>query len=643
MANSTFTIADLRHGRNGIDPPQSLPDGQVADAVNVDWIRTPFGRRRPGCTALSLSGAPFTFNLLAMCRHVPGTDETKAELWGIDQGGLIGRYASGVWTQPTLKDAVTTATATFASLNGKLFIAYGSAQDRLHCWDPVSGSVRRTGLAPMGTPTVGDTGSGSYANTKRYFRTRATEQRSGVTYRRSEYSTIISYTPSGSGAGALVTQGTPPNEGETHWEIEAGTDGATFFRIGTVAIGTTTFTDSNAPAAYSTFPLSDVTGFYTVQKSYRFIAADQARLLGFGSFTSTDPQNNVEYSAVLGSSNVGDDERVPIGNYVGLDENASGQPTALIGPVNGSFFAAKYRQFWKMTPTGNVVSPYSTRALTKQYGVINPYSVVVGEDEVGNPVLMWLSLNGFYRYGTNGIEYIGHGIEDQINGAIQGDLSVPGATALNLNATIVSHAVWFADLRQMWCWYAIGEDTFPNHLAVFSVGRTQSSNGDSPIGSGWSRFTGAIASASASTMFGTFSLVPYFSVSTFPVGIGIANSGSQDFGTNYQATITTKAYAPWGNNTTGTVQGVQLVAPVQSGVTLTVTSSRDFGILTASDTASLTATGSEARVTPRLGGAVNLGDCQYAQFTIGDGIAQNVAWTIDNIDVTWTKGAEVVG
>lgn len=651
--NQRLALDDLRSGRNNVDPPQVLSDSHVVEAVNVDWFNATFGRKRNGVTSLTTTSSPFTGQTYSsLYRHVPTTDETLAELWATDDAATphVGRLTGGIaWATPTLKDAPTGNgwDFSYASLNGKLFIAYKSAVDRLHVWDPVSNSVRRTGLAVMAAPTAADDGSGGYPAVLRFYRTRATELRSGVVVRRSEPSApSAAFTPSGSGDGVLITRGTPPSEGETHWEVEESTDGVTYYRIATVVIGTTTFLDIVNAATVSSNPLSAVTGFYGLQTSFRSIAADQGRLLGFGNYTTTDPQNQVVYSAVIGSTNVGDEERVPLNNFIGLDENDSGAAIGIKGPIGGSFFALKYRQLFKLTPTGDPTTPYAVLKLSPTVGAISMHSIVVGEDEVGNASLYWMSSTGPYRWSSAGIEYLGRAVEDKTIGENSG-------TSLNLAATHVgAHSRWVPLKRQLWFWIATGSNNDPDTVLCFTIGRTAPYYGgystEPGIKDAWSIFTGGIATARCSTLFaGTVGaamsrdLYPYIGSSATTNTIGKADFGTQDFSANYQGVITSKAYSPWSDGWTGTILGAQLTGKAAAGVAIQLTTVCDYGLETRSDSCTLTPTASESRVQPRFGGGITAAGKQCVQFTVGDPIAVNAGWTIDSLNVVWKKEGPV--
>lgn len=658
--NTRLTFADLRRGRNPVDSPAGLAETECAEAINVDFYNSPCGGRRKGVSVVSTASSPFGGKIISsLFRHVPGTDETLAELWGVDDNGTprVGRLAGGTtWATPTLKDAPTGNgwDFTFASLNSLLFIAYLSAVDRMHVWDPVLNKVRRTGMAAMSVPTVADAGgAGTYAATLRYYRTRATEQRTGVTVRRSEPSPSVSFTPSGANLNATVTLAGAPGEDETHWEIEGSTDNVTFYRLSTVVIGTTTYADTAAVATYSTNPVSAVTGTYTLQRSYKFVAADQGRLLGFGMWTSTNPQSRIEYSAVIGSLDVGDAERVPTGNYKGLDENDSGAATGIVGPVDGSFFAFKYRQFWKGTPTGDVTTPYNWIALDKTIGAVGPKAIAVGEDEQGHPTLYFMSFRGPFRYGTMGKQYIGKQVEDFTVGNAMDSLT--GKSLKLASTTVTSHVLWYPAKRQVWCWVATtasGNDPF--YVLVYTVGASPSAfyslGGIAPAVSGWSYFDNLIGRSRCSTLFSATlgasmsrDLQPYVGSVTTSDRLGLCDSGTQDFSTAYAASITTRAERPWGIGFTGTIAGGNLLASAPTSISLTVSPLPEFGRTggAMSATVVLDAVSPGFLQSYRLGSFSAL--AEYVQFTVADlgGGSAADAWRLFAIDVTWTRGSPI--
>lgn len=637
-----LVLDDFAGGRNQVDAPLG-PDfqpNQVVDAVNVDWYRTRGARKRHGCSLVGSAGAFFTAIIAWLGRHVPGTSEADAELWGLDND-TFPHFArldnSATWTSPTVVDIPSFSANKFdvtcASLNGMFFIAY-PCNTRLHVYDPVIDTIRRTGINPGTTaPTVSNTGAGTYPAVLRYYRVRFTHS-GGVV--RSEATPSVSFTPSGTGTHARVTQPTvPSNESITGWMVEGSADNVTFYNLSNViAIGTTTFDDNIAVSGYATAivgSLSALTGTHTLQKAYRFIAADQNRLLGWGSYTSTDKQSRLEISAVLGSRDEGDAERVDTTStyYYDFDEKDSGIPTALIGPLFGNYYPFKSRQMWELTPTGSTADPYRKTAISKEIGCVQSHAAAIGEDPQGNPCLYFMSHRGFARYGTGGLDLtVGRGIEDLILGP---------TSLMNMAATqVICHMVYHPDRRQVWVWFAVGAENVPSTTLVVLNVRT----------GGWARYTGAIAGATGtgaycSVMFADtigatmgFALKPYLStVATVPKIFKCDDTAvTQDNAVSYQAYVTTKPLEPAGSGMRGATGDAIVLAPAASGVTLTATITPDFGAQPAkSGTALLTASAAgESRVSKRFEDSA-LGGAEFMQLTIGDAAAVSNAWSFDRI------------
>lgn len=554
---------------------------------------------------------------------------------------------------PTLKDAPTGNgwDVTGASVNGKLFLSYKSAVNRLHVWDPVSNQVRRVGVAAPVVPTAANTGSGTYAAVLRFYRTRATVQIAGITVRRSEPSASVSFTPDASHAAARVTQGTQPNELETHWEVEASLDNITFYRIATVAIATTTYDDSAATGTYTTNPLSAATGTYTLPKSYKFIAGADNRLLGFGSFTATDKQDRIEFSAVVGSSDIGDAERIDttLPSFIDLDESDSGTPTGLSGPVNGNYYALKLFQTWELRPTGDVNQPFATTCLSKTIGAVGPKAVCVGEDNSGRPALYQMSVVGPYRFGSGGytsgtstyeaggLQYLGANVEHLTLGVTSGGAATTSTLVVSPVTSVPAHCVYHAAEKKVFFWYATAPNTDPTTLLVFDVVR-----------SAWSRHTG-IHAARCSVMFSTtlgaamsFDRKPY-------IGRTIANTvwkiadptTTSDAGTPYQAQAVTKPIEPGGPRFFGEVGDPLLLAQASRGVKITVTAAGDFDpAQTATGIADLTPdTSTQTRVERRCDGAAKA-DGGFVQYTIGDAAPVANTWVLDRLIVPVSKRGE---
>ncbi len=459
-----------------------------------------------------------------------------------------------------------------------------------------------------------------------------------MTIGRSEPSASVAFTPGAN--GVTVTQATVINEGETHWEVEASVDNVTFYRIATVVIGTTTYLDNADPVTYNLSPLSAATGTYTLQKPYKFVKADQNRLLGFGSFTAADKQSRIEFSAVVGSLDVADDERVDTSTnyYLDLDEADGGAATGLEGPVLGSFFAFKFYQFWRLTATGNTAQPFRADAISKAVGAITNRCITVGEDDVGNPCLYFMSHRGPYRWGPKGLEYIGKGIEDLILGPTS-TIYVTGQD------NRLAHTVYYRDKRQVWFWVTTASGAFTGEraLMVFHVNT-----------GGWSRYLGNAVSGSkyiekqgASVMFAA-TLGAAMSLNNKPYGSYVGGAGPKlirwddgqdDAGDPFVGYAITKAYEPGGPAMNCQVTDVQ-VTGISSGASaligLTVTTIPDFGLNTGkTGSVNLNVSASETRVTKRAEDAT-LGGAQFVQWKIGDTEILGVAalqWTADRMVV----------
>ena len=653
-----LVLSDFTGGRNSVDSTFSpyFRDNEAVDLRNVDFFQTAFAHKRYGVSASGMtfsSGGPFTGVISSLFRHVPGVVETAAEEWAVDSAAtpVIGRKAGATtFTQPSRKDEPTGNGWDFsgASLNGKFFLAYLSAANRLHCWDSVNATIRRTGFSTPGAPTAANTGAGAYAAVLRYYRVRWTEQQSSVTVRRSEPGASVSFTPSGSGTHARVTQPTVASENETHWEVEASTDNVTFYLLATVVIGTTTYDDNAATTTYSSGTVSAATGTYGTQGSYKFIAADQSRLLGFGDTNTANRNNRVEFSAVVGSLNVGDAERVntTVPYYIDLDENDSGDPTGLVGPVFGSFYAFKVKQFWELRPTGDVNRPYEKTAISKTVGAVSRNAYAIGEDAQGRPVLYFMSHKGMYRYGVGGLQYIGKGIED----LVVGNDFATGTNRINLVSNIPCHMVYHTDKSQLWVWWAVG-DTIDGHIAtkypsMCAVYHTQYDC--------WTRYTGDVLDAArcscmlSRVLGATMSrdLKPYYGTLTAnQIFMADDQTVATDNGSNIQAYVLTRQYRPWGPGFKGRIHDALLSAAIGSGVTITIrarpNAASSTGLYT-EGTAVLTTSATSTYTTRRVENLA-LEDIERFDLWIGEpAAATSAVWTLHECVVPWER-AETAG
>lgn len=655
MRKDDLIVVGVLNGRNGVDPPLSLPDDQAVEMLNIDRYHGMMGRKRPGSDLVTeTGGTAFSSGLQSLFRHVPGADETLAELWAIDGAAtpIVKRMTAGTtFADVTLDDAISTKPqeVMVAPLNGKLFLAYDSPQDRLHCYDPTLGSprVRRVGIAPgVAAPTVANTGGGAYAAVARWYRVRWVHEVSAqpVT-RRSEPTPAVAFTPSGAGTAARVTRPAIPNEGETGWELEVSLDNVTWNVLASdylkpagagVPIATTFYDDSVVTTAYAGFAASDLSGAYGLFPSVKSLISDGNRLLGAGAWesagaTSSGKNSRVWYTPVLGSADKGDDERVPNQtsqkNWVDLNENDGGGIVGL-GLVNSTPIVFKYRAIWKLIPTGDVVTPYLPKKLIDGIGCVAQKSIAIGEDEGGRPALYFLSHRGAYRLLATGLlQYLGRDNED---------------LTVNLGATtVVAHAVYYPAIHQYWLWIATGVSNDPDTRLVFDplLGETD------PVGrirKGWFKHTGNAAGARCACLFANTlgaamsrDLKPYMGRSSGTVIYKCDTTNTMDNATAFQATITTK---PLRTGPPGTNIGVAesyLLAEANPNVTITQTLSRDYGLETRASTVGLTPDATETRVLKKFEASA-LSGAGTVHVTIGDGSALAQNWVLDTLTIPIT-------
>lgn len=641
-------LSDFRGGRNDTDPPMALPNNQCVEALNVDWKDATLGRKRGGAVAIGITGGTaFNATIATMIRHIPGAAETAAELWGFDSDFTpVKRLTGGTaFADVTMDDAIATNAYAImgATLNGKLFLAYDSTVDRLHTYDPdlATPRTRRVGFATPAAPTVANTGVGAYAATLRYYRVRWLHLVGTVVERRSEPSTSVSFTPSGAGTAARVTQPAVAGEGETHWEIEASTDNATFYRLSQTVIATTIYDDSAATSTYADNALSDAIGFYARFPSVRYLISDGNRLLGMGAWESAGVDSSgknarIWFTPVLGSSDRGDDERVPNQttqkNWIDINEADGGYGTGLGGPINGIPYAFKYRQIWKLRPTGDVAAPYLPRRIRDDVGCIAQKTVALGEDQIGRPALYFLSHRGPYRITIDGnVEYLGR------------DNEVTWRTMNLAASTVVAHSVYYNELHQWWLWIATGAANTPDVRMILDIQQAfPDQNGQ--VRGGWAKHDGNGAAATCSCLFSdeiavnmSQNLVPYIGRASGTAIWRLDTTDLNDAGTGFQAYLKSKPILA--TEELGRKIGMEepsILAKTLAGVTITLTTDNGFGIETRTHTATLTASGAETRIFKKFEGG-GIGEADIVQIQIGDGAVQEGAWSIDALVIPKTQ------
>lgn len=621
-------------GRDGSTPPLKIGNDKCIEALNVDWFESSLGRKRGGASAISLSGGTAHSGQISwLGSHVPSDNQSNREFWSIDDQATprVKRLAGGTtWADITLKDAIATKPweVDAVSFNGKYFFAYDKTVNRLSVWD--GSTIRRVGLDKATVPTVGNTGSGSYAATIRYYKIRWVVIVSSVVTRAGELSSAVSFTPSGSGTAAQLTQSTPPGEGETHWEVYASADDANYFRQSQVAVATATYDDSTVPAAYTGTIPPDVNAFIA-PPSAKFLLPDGSRLVMAGAWETaagnsmTPKDNRYWWTAPLGATDNGDDERISntatIKNYDDIDEAING----LGGSVNGANFIFSYGGVWKSIGTPVAAAPYVTVRLAGATGSISHKAIIKAQDENGEPCLYWLSATGPVRYGSGGFQRCNEDVDDIWR-------------TVNLSATtVVAHGVYHRDKHQIWWWIATGSSNEPDTRIIFDtlLGRIVSDSQEKSIRKGWAKHTGDSCSARCSAMMSSTlgatmsrTLSPHIGRST-GTAIWKCDTGTTDGGTAFQSYIKSKPYLPWGlGKLGGMAEEAVLAAAVSAGVTITLTIDRDFGAETLTSTLLLTVDGTETREIKQFDNS-RIAVAKCIQFQIGDASALDSSWNLD--------------
>lgn len=509
----TFVI-DRLTGLDDSIPPTGIADNACTLAENVEFYRSTLGERRAGCEPQGLNStlrADMTVTRVPwMFRHLPTADETQAELFVVLDNPSTSDYvfavlrsgSEAIYNNAQIEINTADNNAFFvdaAVLHGKLFISYKNVGGLLAEPDRISlftssGVFRSAGLDPIpGTPlTATNTGSGSFSGT-RYYRVRLTLQTSGVTELRSEPTDSVSFVPSGSGAGASISVGTPRAwSAATHWELEASLDNSTFYRIETLSIVTTTTTDSTAYATgYSVSgTLSEDIGDYSLIPSGKLLRVDEDRLLILGSWEDVASASRITWTPVGGGPGVGNDERLETDTdpFLDLDGFEGGEITDASLVSNGYLYVFKRAHIYKLARTGERDKAYEAIPITKTKGAF-PKSVITAVDEKGFPVTYFLDPDtGPMRLGQDGLQWCGKDIRTYWS-------------TVNKNADVPCHGVYYKDKDQIHWWIATEESDYPNTKIVLQLDLMRLT--EDGLRGGWSTVpsTDRIAQATSSVMW----------------------------------------------------------------------------------------------------------------------------------------------
>lgn len=549
-----FLISSLRGGQSE-DTPLALPDDTCTICHNVEFVRSALGERRRGAEAVDLTGSGITGydQIVWMFHHHPSPSLDQAQFWVLAQlsSGLTFTFlykdATGWHTVVPVDGITQDGFSQFhvqgQTLHGKLFIAYNSSVDRLHVWDGTT--LRRTGLAEPAAPSVAEQGVGTFSGI-RYYRVRYATLSGSTVLRRSEPSETTTYDPAAFGSNGLSARVTKPaavNEGETHWEIEASTDNANFYRIARQAVASTTYDDSvdysTGYANASGSVLSEDIGDYDLIPSAKYLTAVDDRLMVGSSFEDDALASRVMWTPVFNTEGAGNDERLVLSTEpsVDLDNYEGGHLTGLSTPLNGYVFASKDSHLYQLNKSGVRRAAYEVTVLTKSRGAIED-SMVSATDNLGNPTLFALDPDvGPIRFSPRGVEPCGLDLTDTWD-------------TVNLDATfIVCRTAYFHEKQQVHWWVATNGSNIPNKRLVLHT--TEMREAEDGTRKGWVIWDGPSAAALSVVIFPdnlddiadgpSARHVPYIGVA----GGGLiwkTDTGSTDNGTTYHARIVTKPF-----------------------------------------------------------------------------------------------------
>jgi hypothetical protein len=406
-----WTFGDAKGLNQRAQPLLGGEGGVLLESENLSFFQQGGIVQRFGSAAQSLTSSGFTGIVEWGGRNT--TVGGVEELWAAANNAgtaALGRRVGGVWGPITFSDTANPVNLRYmqaASLTSKYFILYDSDVNRLHVWDGTT--LRRAGLAMSGPPSVAAMGVGSLSAT-RFYRQRYVEMSGTTIVRRSEASTSVELAIA-SKAGWQVTKGAALSEGETHWEIEAAdAEIGPWWRIARQAITTTAYEDTSV--TIDDTDLSPLAGEYIPAPSAKYILSDTNRILLAGAWETTSDddqteikQNRVWFTDVLGATDEGDDERIPntVDQQNWVDVGNEGPITAIAGPLYGDIYVFKADSIFKLTPTGDFVTPYRVIQLVGGIGAVDQRCVCVGVMGTGTPAIFFASTSAVYAITSGGV------------------------------------------------------------------------------------------------------------------------------------------------------------------------------------------------------------------------------------------------
>lgn len=601
--------------------------------MNVELREGGLGRKRNGSEIVTFTGLSGG-GMFALGRFVPGNNTAASELWAhladTGSGTQLVRIPGGVASGVAVKTGLVLPIK-YAQLNGKFFIASQlTGTNRLYVYAPNESTttIRFAGLKPEAACTVANTGGGTYPAIPRTYRIVTKRIVSGVVVSQSEPSATTAFTPSGGGAAARITKGAASGEGETHWEVQAaGSNGVYWGISGNIVVATTTYDDSVLPSNYpsvGTVPLP--VGSNYPPPAAKFILSDGIHLFMLGVWAtaqgdSVPPVNGrMFFTPAIGSSDTGDDERVvdttTTSGWIDLAIGGGGTDRGLGGPINNAIAAFQSGAVYLFVPTNNADTPYRRVVLTTSVGCVSQSSVVMGEDEMGQPALYFLDpTNGPYRISSGySLQWLGKDVKDKWNAA-------------NISTSDPERAFWaqYDSSRKLVIWKVT-----PTSGSTFEIvyditnGRVVEGN---QVRRGWTVWTEpASVDTTSGIMFNstldatrpTTMLMHYANPSTASVSLyRQTTSAGLDGSTAYQAYMTSKAYRWKPMNRLRKLLEAVVVGLANASTTIRATYTSNWGEASTTQTVTLTPVGSQAYVRPRPN-PVLMTDLQTLQVTIGD-------------------------
>jgi hypothetical protein len=381
-------------------------DTAVLESDNHNFLVESFLSMRNAFAEEDLTNSGLTGEIQWLGRHV--TNDGSEELWAAaNNAGTVAcaRRSGGAWGAVTLIDTPVVGNLTemhSVTFNGKLFLAYNSAVNRLHVWD--GASLRRAGLSKPSAPTVANTGAGAYAATARRYRV-AMRIKSGSTVEaQSELSEAVEFTPSGAGTAARVTKPTTVDSA-THWVVYGliSTSGDTYDlyeELSEIAVATATYDDSTNPVDYDGDAPPEL-GTNIPPPSAKFLATDGNRLILSGAWETsadadqTQPKSNrVWFSRPLNATSLGDDEVVP--DELWMDIGDAG-PTTGLATMYTEVYAFKLGSTHKLVPTQDEDAPFSRVLISENFGAVGQRCIANGETEDGFGAIFFADDHAVYR------------------------------------------------------------------------------------------------------------------------------------------------------------------------------------------------------------------------------------------------------